>query len=382
MKFCLLYHQMVAGGGLENYLLTFGRRLRERGHSLHLVCTRIDSQFEEIGSKLTRIELTGVPSALQLPEFSREAERLRSRGRLDVDFWLGFGRTVSQDIHRAGGGCHARYSDLLSWMKRVGPKNRAELNLERELYTSGKTRHFVVNSHQVGRELAAAYGVTDENISVIHTAVDVGHYRPVTDRKANAQPVILFASSHHRRKGLDTLLEAVRKIKNVQVWIVGQSPGLGWRWKVAQMGLSGRVKWLGWMPDMLAVYQAADIFVHPSRYDACANTVLQAMACGLPTIVSAADGAVEFVESGSNGLVLKDPTDAAELRHHLLTILSLTRGQRRALGHGAREATLPLSWGRHTEQWINLVEQLGSLRRNLSYETDDEAMAFAQTHHA
>ena len=74
-------------------------------------------------------------------------------------------------------------------------------------------------------------------------------------------------------------------------------------------GLSGRVRFLGGRDDVRPLYAAADCFILPSRYDPFPNTALEALAMGLPAIVSSRCGAAEIVEPGANGWVC-EPDDA------------------------------------------------------------------------
>ena len=62
-----------------------------------------------------------------------------------------------------------------------------------------------------------------------------------------------------------------------------------------------RVRFVGGREDVRPYYAAADCFILPSRYDPFPNTVLEAMAMGLPAIVSSRCGAAEIVEPGVNG---------------------------------------------------------------------------------
>src|SRR5258705_3354237 len=75
-------------------------------------------------------------------------------------------------------------------------------------------------------------------------------------------------------------------------------------------GLSGRVRFLGGRDDVRPLYAAADCFILPSRYDPFPNTSLEALAMGLPAIVSSSCGAAEVVQHGSSGWVCA-PDDVA-----------------------------------------------------------------------
>ena len=120
-------------------------RLCAAGHELHLVASEVEEGLErKFDAKIHHVPLVKGSSLLRMWQFERAASQMA--GELPVDITIGFGRTTTHDLHRAGGGCHAIYSKLLPAWKRWSPKNRLELHLERELYTSGRTKRFVVNS--------------------------------------------------------------------------------------------------------------------------------------------------------------------------------------------------------------------------------------------
>jgi UDP-glucose:(heptosyl)LPS alpha-1,3-glucosyltransferase len=69
---------------------------------------------------------------------------------------------------------------------------------------------------------------------------------------------------------------------------------------------------------MPALYQAGDIFVLNTFYDACANAVLEALACGLPTISTSSNGSSVFLRPEA---VVDDPTDAAHLTERIKALI-------------------------------------------------------------
>ncbi len=365
VRLALLYHQFVVRGGLEGYLWEFASRLRGRGHELVLVGSRLDARFRSLAAEVQVIPPPPVSSAWLLARFARRSARL-IRG-LRADAVLGFGRTHCQDIHRAGGGCHAVYSRSLPILKRWRCKNRLELSVERRLYTGGGTRHFVVNSTMVARELQREYRVPPDAISVIHTGVDADHWHPAADdvekgelrRKLSPatpmeMPVWLFVSLDHRRKGLASLLQAACEVPGAEIWIVGAPLDRGW-WKcIDSLGLRSRVRAFGRQEDLRAFYQAADLFVHPTAYDACANTVLQSMASGLPGIISERDGAAEFIRERQNGFLLTNPDNPRELAARLREAAACNLP---TLGRGARASMLPLNWDAHMDAWMELIQR-------------------------
>lgn len=355
MRLALVYHQCLGVGGLERYLLELARQLGARGHEVTLVTAQTDGAAEALGVPIHRIDLKGVPKWRWQAHFAAQAAALA----LPVDYTLGFGRTWRQDAHRAGGGCHAIYSRLLPWWKRWGRKNRLELQLERALYTNGQTPRFVVNATPIAAQLQRAYGVPADRFTVIHTPVDTQRFHPpVQPSPARERPVFLFVSSHHRRKGWPTLRQALAAVPHAEVWIAGRPLRATDRWLIRHAGLSDRVREWGHVDDLAPIYREANWFVHPTRYDACANTVLQALASGVPGIISTADGAHEFIRHGENGWLLQNPTDHTELASLMSHALTVGTEERQRLSAAARATVLPLTWDAHVTRWEELLATL------------------------
>ncbi len=359
MRVALVYHQFIRKGGLEGYLLGLLKALVAAGHEVELVTCRVDEVYRALASKVHMID-PGWNHGVTLARFaSASAEVVKG---LSTEAVWGFGRSWRQDIHRAGGGCHAVYAQMLPWWKRWRTKNRRELAIEKRLYTGGETRGFVVNSEKVAGELRGVYGVKGGDIRVIRTAVDTAFYTPAGDREAlrrargvrEDDKVLLFVSLDHVRKGLPMLLKALelRGVrKDWHLWVAGATAG---PW-MAELARVARVTDLGLQGDLRPLYQAADLLVHPTRYDACANTVLQAMACGLPGLVSTGDGAAELVVDGVNGWRV-DPNNAEAL------VARMTEGLEGAAGlrEAAREAVLPLTWDAHLGEWMEFWAERGA----------------------
>ena len=70
---------------------------------------------------------------------------------------------------------------------------------------------------------------------------------------------------------------------------------------------------MGFYPDIRDCYWSSDFFVQPTFYDPCSLVVLEALACGLPVITTAQNGAGELMSNGRQGYVLSAPEPQAEL---------------------------------------------------------------------
>lgn len=364
MKIGLIYHQFIHAGGLENYLIEFAKRLSAGGHELEVITSRTMPDVQQKFPAKWHFTARPPSPLLRLWHFNHAARRMVKS--LPLDITIGFGRTTAHDFHRAGGGCHALYSKLLPWYKRYTAKNMLELALERKLYNSGRTSNFVMNSARVAAQIQGFYPGARDKCSVIYTAVDTQVFMPAEHRKNHreltcrnmhtdpAKPVALFVSLSHRRKGLDTLLHAWCGI-DATLWIAGRQLNSHYLGMIERLGLSAKVRALPPTSNLTSLYQAADWFVHPTLYDACANTVLQSMACGLPGLISVQDGAIDHIVDGENGYMLYHPANVDEVRQRLIDALSTPEDQRISMGVSARDTMLPFTWDAHVGDWLRTI---------------------------
>ena len=230
-------------------------------------------------------------------------------------------RTLSQDIYRAGEGCHHAY------LTAMGPRqhrragyHRLLLALERRVFT--RTPEIVAISRRGAEEIAKLYGVPPARLSVIYNGVDLERYHPDNRARFRAAArgearlapegwVVLFAGSGFERKGLATAIEALARLdeRGANLVVVGKGDPRPYQAIAARSGVGARVVWLGARSDLERWYAAADIVVLPSRYEPFGNVHLEALAAGLPVVASARAGGAEIIADGINGSVV-DPLDS------------------------------------------------------------------------
>ena len=146
--------------------------------------------------------------------------------------------------------------------------------------------------------------------------------------------MLAFVGSGFARKGLDTVLAAMARSRlRSRLVVVGRDRELPRFAALAQaLKIAGRVSFAGGVDDVRPHYAAADALVLPTLYDPFPNVVLEAMAMGLPAIVSDQCGAAELVKHGESGWIVP-AQDAEVLAKH-----SSARGPPAARAHGRRGA--------------------------------------------
>lgn len=202
-------------------------------------------------------------------------------------------------------------------------------------------------------------------IGIIYNGIDTEQFKPAASGVAGDRRRILCVSRLIERKGLDHLIRSVPIMKErlgdvFEVVIVGEG-NLETELKSLseQLGVADLVDFKGYIPhdNLPETYAGSDLFVLPSKNEGMSNTVLEAMACGLPIVATNTGGTSELVKG--NGIVLAN-VDAGAIAD-ALTQLVQKSDERAQMGHKSREIAESMSWGKVADQYVALYEE--SLRR-------------------
>lgn len=226
---------------------------------------------------------------------------------------------------------------------------------ERYCMSKRSTRRIIAISRQVKEDIEREYGVDPQKVVIIPHGVDEGSFHP-SQRAAWRAPVrarlglgaeefaVIFVGGDYRRKGFKPLLEAIRRVPAaLKVIAVGLELNAELNRLVQQNGLNGRVMFMGSISDVAPLYAAADCFVLPTRYDTFSMATLEAMACGLPVIVSRAAGVTELLTPDRDCFVLEDPDNVDALAQRLLQLVQ-NPGLQASIGEAARKTAERYSW--------------------------------------
>jgi UDP-glucose:(heptosyl)LPS alpha-1,3-glucosyltransferase len=205
------------------------------------------------------------------------------------------------------------------------------------------------------------------DVSVIPNGVDATHFsepnrknlRSETRQEMGFAPheaVLLLVGNDFQNKGLDILLQAVRLRSDLplRICVVGHDCSYDADAAVVRAQLQGRVTFCGETRDILPFYAAADIYVAPSLEDSFNLPTLEAMACGLPVIVSRNAGVTEYLTDGSDSVLLRNARDCDELANAIGRLVENPRVAAE-LSSQAIKTAASLSWSRHEASVYELL---------------------------
>ncbi len=191
-------------------------------------------------------------------------------------------------------------------------RSRVPLWLDR--LSQGFVDHNVCVSQAVAEFSIHQAGLKASKISVIPNAVDFDRFANAVavDRSKlglSAAPLALFVGRLDPQKAPFNLLEAFGNLllrhPDWQLLFVGDgSLKASMDEWVAHRGLGHRIRIAGWRPDVPELLKAADLLVLPSLWEGMPNIVLEAMAAGLPVVVSRVEGTDELIRDGETGLLV------------------------------------------------------------------------------
>ncbi|HXE81184.1 MAG TPA: glycosyltransferase family 4 protein [Vicinamibacterales bacterium] len=321
-------------GGTERQTIELIRRLNRDRFEVHAVC------FEASGAWLPRAqECAASIEAFPIHGFRRPATFAQARAfarwcrarDIKIVYTADFYTNVFALPAAAAAGVPVR---LGSRREINAGKRPAQLALQRAAYACA---HAVVANCAAAAHRLAAERVPSSRVIVIPNGVDVAQYVPRTEPRPIRR--IAMVANLRPEKAHEVLFAAMqmvlRRVPDAELIVAGDGPRRAeLEGMAAAMEIAARVRFLGHCEDVPALLAACDAFVLPSVSEAFPNSVLEAMASGLPIVASRIGGIVELIEHQRTG-VLVPPGDARALAYALLDLIQW-RTHAHGLGLAAR----------------------------------------------
>ena len=216
MKLALVRRQFSATGGAELYAQRLIGALAARGHEVHLFAESWRDPL--VGATLHPIAVSGSRSVRAL-RFAEAVHKELGREKFDCVFSLD--RTLKQDVYRAGDGVHRMWLDrrrqFAPWWRQPlighGAFHRNMIALETRTLDPASTRHVIVNSEMVQREIEQCFKFPPERIHLVRNGVDVARFQGGKREETRAhfgvkddEFLLLFVGSGWERKDCASFL--------------------------------------------------------------------------------------------------------------------------------------------------------------------------------
>jgi UDP-glucose:(heptosyl)LPS alpha-1,3-glucosyltransferase len=355
----------LVGGG-ERFASEITERLaRDENLDIHVFANRWVASSDRI--KFHKVPIVRFPRFLGPLVFAWFAQWKINRMHFDLvhsHHWI-----FHADIYSAHGVPHA------GWVRNVRKRSpslydRAVIYIERRLIRDGGSSCFLPVSSIAMEAFRSEYATLPGRWQVVPPGVDVARFS-APDREACRSEIrerygigandvlMLFVGMNFEVKGLDTIIAALARARaaapeaNIRLLVVGRGDKRKYGNLADSLGIGKAVIFAGTQHAGLErIYRAADIFTLFSAFDTFGMVVLEAMAAGLPVIVSPNVGAKDLVGNGDNGFILPSPGDVDAAADCIVQLLD---GERRtAMGAAAGQTAAMHDWGKLSEMMMQI----------------------------
>jgi len=219
----------------------------------------------------------------------------------------------------------------------------------------------IVVSKGEKEDLIKNFGIPGNQVSVVYNPVNREAIEKLSAEDAGidfGEPLIVTAGRLVHQKGMDILLRAFRKVRDVtasKLLILGSGEKREELVSLAEsLNLSEDVIFLGMQMNPFKFMRKAAVFCLASRYEGLGNVILEAMALGVPVIVTdCPSGPSEIIEGGRYGILVR-PEDPGAIAEALLRVLS-DRGLRETLSNLSFERAQDFSLDASLSQWEEII---------------------------
>lgn len=233
-------------------------------------------------------------------------------------------------------------------------------------YAANHADRIIAISNQTKNDLINYLNIKEERISVIYQSCDPVFYQPVSKASRNAvikkhnlpEKYILNVGTIEERKNLMLVAQALTKIEDVQLVVIGKETSYTKKVKefIRSNKLSERIHFLHTVQhsDLPAIFQQAQLFVYPSRFEGFGIPVIEALHSGIP-VIAATGSCLE--EAGGPGSIYVDPDNAEELAEKMRYVLDNNDKRRLMIAEGKK----------HLEQFqdATIAAQISQLYKNI-----------------
>jgi UDP-glucose:(heptosyl)LPS alpha-1,3-glucosyltransferase len=319
MHFAFAIVSLFPGGGLQRDCIDIARLVRKLGHEVTIFTSRkVGDGFAE-DLPLRVLSGCGYTNHSRQRMFSDEFMRVASG---EFDLVVGFDKLAGLDIlYCSDRSMRARATK--NPILRLLPRYREYIALEKESFApDGTTRILLLSESQLS-EYWNAWRTEPKRLHLLPPTLTPARRRPEfrTDGTRaelrarlglTAKDWVWIATCVQPfTKGTDRSVRALRRFPDAHLLVVGlagdMARSVSTRRVAQRLGVDGQIKWLGHREDVPELMAAADLFVHPARYDTTGTVILEAIVNGLPVITTSSCGYAKHVNLANAGIVLHEP---------------------------------------------------------------------------
>ena len=369
MKIAVVIPKYGLVGGAEGFACELTEQLAVRpGFEIHVFANR----YRPGGAPVVfhKVPILPFPRFMRQISFAWFAGREIRRGGFDLVH--SHDRIFAMHLFTMHGIPHERWARNVRH-KRLSLFDRSMAWVEKRGLADPSLRMVLPVSGLVKEELLKAYPIPEDRIRVIHPGIAKERFASL-DRAAcrkeirarhglsETDVVLLFVGMNFEIKQLGLIIEALAELiqretaaSGVKLLVVGKGERNPYQERARGLGIENHIVFAGVTREVEAFYLASDIFVMPSVFDTFGMAVLEAMAGGLPVIITRKVGARDLVTDGEEGFIVDDVPQAGELAARIGRLLDPAR--RTQMGEAAHTVALKHTWNRVADEMAAVYQK-------------------------
>jgi UDP-glucose:(heptosyl)LPS alpha-1,3-glucosyltransferase len=350
LAFCLFRY--FPHGGLERDMMAIAIRCHQRGCAIRVYT----QSWQGDRPGWMDIRLLTCRAWTNHGKARRFAEQVvRCLASDPADLVVGFNKMPGLDVYYAADGCYAaRIAAGRSCMVRMTGRYRQYRAFEEAVFEPASRTQVLVISQPQAELFVQTYGTQRQRLHPLPPNVsrdrrpgpDAGAIRASLRREfglAASDPLMLAIGSKFITKGVDRVIRALASLdaelrrRTLLLVVGGDSPAPMTR-LARRLGVAGQVRFVGARDDVVRFLAGSDLLLHPARHENTGTVIVEALAAGLPSIVSGTCGYASYVEKAVAGWVLPEPFCQEALNRLLAEAVAgdlLPRYRQNALGFAA-----------------------------------------------
>ena len=369
MKIAFCLFKYFPFGGLERDCLQIAEACSARGHRTDIYTMAWQGDIPK-NIKVTIIPANGFTNHRQRESFVKNIKPFIEKTAYDAI--VGFNKMPFLDLYYAADPCYAVKAAERSFFYRITGRCKSNLEMEQAVFGEKSTTHILSISHQQQALYMNYYGTGQERFHPLSPGISkdriiTGKISDIRNqiRKefsiGHNENILLMVGSGYKRKGVDRAILAFASLphdtcRKTFLLIAGNDKIKYFKKLAVREGVAERVHFLGGRNDIPELLAASDILLHPAYHENTGTVLIEALAAGLPVIVTEVCGYSFHIKNADAGKIIPSPFQQKTFNNILLSML--TSEKKRDWKNNGKKYIANMDIFRMPEKIADIIENL------------------------
>ena len=335
MNIAICLYKYFPYGGLQRDFYRIADVLVRRGHYVRVYTREWNSDERPSGLDIVVVPTHAFTNHAKNVQYYKWVQNHLSKH--PVDRVVGFNKMPNLDVYYGADVCFAEKNQNKSWIYKLTGRYKHYLEFEKCTVGAGIKNKLMIITPNQKKEFQKHYGREDDRFYLLTPGISLdrkySNFSKDSREKFRLRHklseddfLLLQIGSDFKRKGVDRSICALASLpefvrKRTFLYVVGQDSEKQFVKLAKKLKVDSNVCFLGGRDDIPDFIAGSDLLLHPARSENTGTVILEALAGGLPEIVTDVCGYSTFVDSADTGLVLNSPYDQTQFNAYLLKSL-------------------------------------------------------------